>query len=118
MRLEDDSSPQQRRVFVGQNPAEAHFIRGLLEGAGISCEIRNEHLFGARGEIPVSSDFLPSVWVLESDVGTVADVLRDFEEGEQTSGPSWTCPKCGETLEAQFTDCWNCGAARPIDPDI
>ncbi|MCX6924445.1 MAG: hypothetical protein NT154_14705 [Verrucomicrobia bacterium] len=26
---------------------------------------------------------------------------------------AWTCPDCGEQLEAQFHSCWNCGANRP-----
>jgi hypothetical protein len=28
-------------------------------------------------------------------------------------GPLWTCAKCGEQLEPQFSDCWKCGAPRP-----
>jgi len=23
--------------------------------------------------------------------------------------PGWTCPKCGETIEAGYLTCWNCG---------
>ena len=23
--------------------------------------------------------------------------------------PGWTCPKCGETVEAGYLTCWNCG---------
>jgi predicted amidophosphoribosyltransferase len=26
---------------------------------------------------------------------------------------SWLCPGCGETIEGQFSDCWQCGAERP-----
>ena len=22
----------------------------------------------------------------------------------------WTCPTCGETIEGQFAECWNCAA--------
>ncbi|MCS0464278.1 DUF2007 domain-containing protein, partial [Burkholderia mallei] len=24
----------------------------------------------------------------------------------------WRCARCGETLDAQFTACWHCGASR------
>ena len=26
------------------------------------------------------------------------------------------CPACGEPAEAQFTQCWRCGATRSVDP--
>jgi hypothetical protein len=25
------------------------------------------------------------------------------------AAPAWTCPKCGETIEAGLLTCWNCG---------
>lgn len=28
------------------------------------------------------------------------------------SPPSWTCRRCGQTIEPQFTACWNCGTER------
>ncbi|MGH7830408.1 MAG: DUF7577 domain-containing protein, partial [Candidatus Binatia bacterium] len=24
----------------------------------------------------------------------------------------WQCRKCGEVIEGQFTDCWNCGSSQ------
>jgi hypothetical protein len=27
--------------------------------------------------------------------------------------PGWTCPKCGETIEAGLLTCWNCGHELP-----
>ncbi len=26
--------------------------------------------------------------------------------------PTWTCTRCGEKLEGQFTSCWQCGESR------
>ena len=28
----------------------------------------------------------------------------------------WLCPKCQQQLDAQFTDCWQCGTERPWPP--
>jgi len=28
----------------------------------------------------------------------------------------WQCPNCEQELDAQFTDCWNCGTERPWPP--
>jgi hypothetical protein len=36
-----------------------------------------------------------------------------FERPAPNPAGPWSCPGCGETLEGQFTECWNCGAARP-----
>jgi predicted nucleic-acid-binding Zn-ribbon protein len=29
----------------------------------------------------------------------------------------WRCPQCGEKVEEQFTECWNCGTAQDGTPD-
>jgi RNA polymerase subunit RPABC4/transcription elongation factor Spt4 len=28
------------------------------------------------------------------------------------AGEPWTCSRCGEVLEPQFAQCWNCGTPR------
>ncbi|MHC4331384.1 MAG: DUF7577 domain-containing protein, partial [Planctomycetota bacterium] len=41
-----------------------------------------------------------------------------FESGTLTAGKGdtpWTCPNCGEEVEAQFTNCWKCGANRSAE---
>jgi ribosomal protein S27AE len=106
------------QVFIAQHPAEAHFVRGLLEADGIAAEVHGESLFGARGEAPATPDTLPSVWVVDdTDAPKAAVILAAF--GRQGTPDialrSWRCPKCGETVEGQFTDCWHCGAGRPTE---
>jgi hypothetical protein len=39
-----------------------------------------------------------------------------FRPPRTPTEPLWTCPGCGEEIEAQFTACWNCGAERPAPP--
>lgn len=106
-----------KQVFVAQHPAEAHLVKGLLESRGIAGEVRGEALFGTRGEAPVTPETLPSVWVLDDKDGDAAlEVLRDFRQtgaGTTTAVQQWVCPKCGETLELQFTTCWQCGTNKP-----
>ena len=103
-----------QRVFIGRNPAEAHHAKGLLENEGIAAEIRGEALFGARGEVPWH-EAMPSVWVLEEDAPRAREILEDYHADDVSSSPweMWSCPKCGETLEGQFTQCWACGSERP-----
>lgn len=89
--------------------AAAH-LASALRAAGIDCEVRNTTLSGALGEIPFL-ECAPQIWIrnpLDEDrAQALIAQLRKPVEGE-----SWTCARCGETLEPQFSQCWNCGASR------
>jgi hypothetical protein len=56
------------------------------------------------------------VWVTDDAHYEAAnDLLVAFMSGSYArlySGERWTCSRCGEKLEGQFTACWNCGAAK------
>ena len=100
-------------VHTAKHPTEAHLIKGMLEAEGIRAAVKNDHLYGAYGELAV----LPTVWILDDALATHADrLVVDFLRGTAASKyghERWTCAKCGEMLEGQFTDCWHCGAGRP-----
>ena len=105
-----------KQVFLAQHPTDAYLVQGMLESHGIAAKVQGEALFSARGETPVTPDTLPSVWVLDDDqAGEALELLRTRQAAEpgDTTGESWRCPACGETIESQFTACWNCGAERP-----
>jgi len=103
------------KVYVAAGPVQAHMFKDLLEAEGIEAVIQGEDLFGMRGELPLTNDSLPSIWVKEVDYERARELVLDFEEGEnpEAAGDPWTCPECGEVLESQFTVCWNCGTERP-----
>jgi len=53
------------------------------------------------------------------------DFLRSLAEAEEASqrpqaSGEWRCPRCSETVQANFNVCWNCGTARDgtEDPDF
>ena len=101
-----------KRVYTAKHPTEAHLIRGMLEAAGIHAAVKGDQLYGAYGELPV----LPTVWITDDTVDAhaqrvVVEFLRGGAELEY-GHERWTCTQCDETLEGQFTECWNCGAAR------
>ena len=103
------------KVFVAQHPTEAHLLKGLLESNGIPSEVRREALFGVRGEIPFTEAF-PEIWVLNDEqVGEALNVLRNrsTKTNDLDEGQSWWCSNCGETVEPQFTTCWQCNADKP-----
>ena len=100
-------------VFTAKHPTEAHLIRGMLEAEGIRAEVRGDQLYGAFGELPV----LPTVWILDpADDSDANRLVGEFLRGtpaRRHAHERWTCANCGEMLEGQFTDCWNCGNSRP-----
>jgi len=106
-----------KKVYIAKNPADAHLLKGLLEGENIEAEVRGEFLYGVRGEVPITPDTCPSVWVMDdSDYDKAMELVSIFREGESTKpigGEPWRC-SCGEENEGQFTECWSCGKARPI----
>ena len=107
------------KVFVAQHPTEAHLVAGLLASQGIGAEVRNEALFGVRGEVPVTPSTLPTVWVVnDQDADPALAILRDYppSQTDATVEPPWTCGACGEQVEAQFEACWNCNTPRQLEP--
>jgi hypothetical protein len=98
-----------KRVFSSYNLAGAHHARNLLEAEGIRSVVKNEMLSSAMGELPPAECQI-EVWVLRGeDAARAESVLRT--SSSPRSGPAWNCA-CGETCEAQFTQCWRCGAYR------
>ena len=103
-----------KQVHVANHAAEAHLVKGLLESNGIEAVVRGEFLTSGWGELPAD---VCSVWITDDTKYEIADrLLVDFLSGalaRRAAGSSWSCAKCGERLEGQFTACWNCGTARP-----
>lgn len=96
-----------KRVFGSFDLQLVHHKKNLLEAAGIEVLIRNQYLSSAMGELP-PAECQAEIWVLDdADFAKAQEVLR----WRPPPGPDWTC-RCGETLGAQFTQCWRCGAYR------
>jgi hypothetical protein len=109
-----------KQVYIADDPTEAHLVKGILEQYGITCEIRGEALWIARGQLPLTSETLPTIWIVDDSRYEEAKELTErFQNGTLTSKASgnWRCPVCGEEVEGQFTDCWQCGATRPEETE-
>ncbi len=107
------------QVYSAQHPTEAHYVKGLLESGGIPCVVRGESLFAARGELPITIETAPSIWIVDdATYNDAIEVINEYERlrnKDTANDPKWVCKKCGEESEAQFTDCWNC--LEPRDPE-
>lgn len=99
-------------LYSSLNLHEVHHLKNLLEVEGIRCRITNELLSRLAGEIPFT-ECAPQLWLLnEGDLDRARQVVRDFGRSA-AAAPTWQCPDCGESLEGQFSTCWQCGALRP-----
>lgn len=115
-----------QQIYSARDDMVANFLKGLLEQEGIVVVIQGQMLEGAWGTMPVTSNSLPSLWVNEADVARATPIVEDYvkrelqhaEVGETPPQPTWKCPNCGEMVEEQFDQCWNCGADKPAAPAI
>ncbi|MCP5150038.1 MAG: DUF2007 domain-containing protein [Ectothiorhodospiraceae bacterium] len=103
-----------RRVYGPDDFVVIGQLRAFLESSHVRCMVRNELLMGAAGELP-PTECLPELWVLDDDQlerarALVEAFLRPPHDAEAVQ---WRCPRCGEVLEGQFTQCWSCGTERP-----
>lgn len=102
-----------QKVYSSQDPALTQYLKQLLEAAGIDCVIRNTYLSGAAGELPVNETW-PELWVLDDRAFARAEALITGATVQDGPPPAaWICPRCGERVEGQFGQCWNCGAEAP-----
>jgi hypothetical protein len=83
--------------------------QNLLAAEGIRTEIRNQHLGGIMGEMPVFETW-PQLWVVNDlDFDRATQLIE--ASGDESPGEPWQCSKCGEENEGQYGACWNCEAS-------
>lgn len=99
-----------KKVYTASTPIMPGFIQEVLENAGIPCTQRNYFLNGAMGELPFAETW-PSIWVEAQYEQAALELIRVTLDNPAIG--SWICNQCGETLEAQFQQCWRCGQAAP-----
>jgi|SRR5208283_1181028 hypothetical protein len=105
-----------KKIYIAKNPIDANLFKGILEGEKIQAIVQGEFLWSVRGEVPITPETCPSVWIInDDDYEKAVQILRDFElQGMSTDsvGDDWKCKKCGESNEKQFSECWQCGSEK------
>ena len=101
-----------KRLFVSADALLVGYLRTVLEQHHIPCLVKNAYLLGAAGELP-PTECWPELWVEDDDDFALAQRLLAGVLEAETTARSWQCPRCGERLEPQFAQCWNCGGEGP-----
>lgn len=100
------------KIFSSLTSVEIHNLKNVLEARGIECEIRGESLRTGLGELPVNECWT-ELWIV--DDSRIDEAKRILSGADHPTGAPWNCPQCGESVEAQFGQCWNCQAERRED---
>ncbi|MEE8428490.1 MAG: DUF2007 domain-containing protein [Gammaproteobacteria bacterium] len=100
------------RIYSSHDGLMINHLRNLLESLDIRCQVKNEVLASAAGELP-PTECQPELWVVESAQAAKAEAaIKAALSPNESAGPGWSCPACGEQIESQFTQCWQCGAIQ------
>lgn len=103
-----------QRVYSAPNASMIHLLRDVLEQRGIEAVVLGESLPGGAGELPPNETWIELHVVHDEDADLATRVVDETLQPDTNGKPStWTCPECGERMEAQFGACWNCGTTRP-----
>ncbi len=103
-----------KRVFRAASLLQVAHARNVLITAGIRCELRNQYLAGALGDLPMMETW-PQLYVDDDDERFALSALA--RAAAAPAGTAWICSGCGEELEAQFTQCWRCGSECRTNTD-
>ncbi len=95
-----------KRVYRAASLLQVAHARNVLIMSGIECELRNQYLAGAMGDLPMMETW-PQLYVEDVDEARALSALA--RASAETAGVPWVCEQCGERLEPQFTQCWRCG---------
>ncbi len=98
-----------------------HHLRAIIQENGIHAVVMGDSLGSARGDIPLTVETLPAIWINADDIPRARPLVERFildNVSPTPPPPPWQCSNCNEHIEGQFTTCWNCGQDRtPHTPD-
>lgn len=101
-----------KRLYVSSDGMLIGHLKTVLEQHHVRCMVKNAYLTGGIGELP-PTECWPELWVEDdADLPLARRLLDDVLQPESTAQP-WRCRRCGECIEPQFAQCWNCGAPSP-----
>ena len=106
-----------KKVYASADRSQIEIVSQLLREEGIeSCVLNEKNAFVI--DIPPFFSGHPELWVRDADESRAQALVARFRSGElrdERQVAPWRCSECGETIEGQFTQCWNCTVDEPRD---
>jgi hypothetical protein len=101
-----------RKIYCAKDPLMIAHLRNVLKLHGIDCVVRKLDLATGAGELP-PVDCWPELWITDDSQLCEGEALlkRTLAPLEAVRKP-WICSGCGEEIEGQFSECWQCGRER------
>jgi hypothetical protein len=101
-----------KRIHSAKDPLMIGHLKNVMATFGIKCVAKKLDLISAAGELP-PIECWPELWVVDDDkVVKAKRILKKTLAPLASVKRSWTCHGCGENIEGQFSECWNCGHDR------
>ena len=101
--------PGFKKVFSTLDHLMSMHVANLLKNKGFNAEVKNIHL--ADFALPrIIAEY--EVWVEEEKYVEAKKALDKALSNLSSVRPAWECQDCKESIEAQFTECWNCGNSK------
>ena len=102
-----------KKIFEHMEYARVGHYEAILESEGIPTLVKNLGASVGTGEIPFTEIF-PELWVVnDEDYDRALHLLESYQPPDTAGVTDWTCPECGEFVEKEFGECWNCSTVRP-----
>ena len=99
-------------IFTGTT-TQADYLKSILQANGIPAWLQDTTIARVAPHLSAATGFRSAkVTVAPSDVERACQLLKDSLS--EFSAEPWTCPGCGEEVEGQFAQCWNCGAVQLV----
>jgi hypothetical protein len=101
-----------KELYQALDRVEAQLLKDHLTREGIETVVIGELLSGAVGELP--ANIYPTLWILnDEDLDRGRRLTEAFFETLPVNGEAWSCSICGESIDAGYEICWNCGSPNP-----
>ena len=107
-----------KKVYTSRDPLMIGHLKNVLATFGIKCVTRHLDLSSAAGELP-PTECWPELWVVDDTRhAEAATILKKTLAPLESVKKPWGCKSCGEEVEGQFSECWNCGESRVKGPSL
>lgn len=95
-------------VFRDIDSVRVGMFNGILNNAGIKTELRNWNSISMTTEIPIPVMY-PNICVYtKEDYVAAKKIIQGIQDDDTSDLPDWNCANCGESNEAEFSECWRC----------